>query len=99
MQNPDYLAISTVTLDDLPAFLRDAVEGAKARAGVSQLPAAILHEPALPGADLVVMTLADFAGWIAGDDLGVMADTKYRAALGDESAAAWLDVMTPDKRV
>ena len=92
----DYLTISTIELDNLPAFLRDAIEGAKARAGVSQLPAALLREVDRPGADLVVMTAADFSAWIAGGELLTSANTQYRAALGDEAAAAWLDTLAPD---
>lgn len=99
MGTPDYLAIESVSVDALPPLLRAAIEGAMGRAGVSQLPVAILGEIGKPGADLVVMTLADFNAWIAGDDLGVMANTQYRAAMGDQSAREWLDVMTPDKQL
>lgn len=96
----DWLSVEVKNRKRLPQWVRDAIEQAKRNAGFSQLPIAILHQTGQRHAgDLVVMALADFENWFGGDSLGVMADTRYRAAMGDEECAAWLDVMTPDKRV
>lgn len=96
----DWLCVEVKTRKTLPQWVRDAIGQAKRNAGVSQMPIAILHQTGQRHAgDLVVMSLGDFESWfLSGDDLGVRSSAEYLAALGDESAREWLDVMTPDRR-
>lgn len=96
----DWLCVEVKSRKTLPQWIRDAIAQAKRNAGIEQLALAILHQVGQRhDGDLVVMTLADFENWFGGDGPGpgAMADARYSAAQGDAEAAAWLDVMTPDR--
>lgn len=96
----DWLSVEVKSRKTLPQWLRDAIAQAKRNAGLEQLPVAILHQKGQRHAgDLVVMALADFENWFGdnGPGPGVVEDARYSAALGDEDARRWLEVMTPDR--
>jgi hypothetical protein len=65
----DWLSVEVKSKHTLPHWLRDALAQARASAGVSQLPIAVLHENgARHDGDLVVMSLKDFCDWFGGED-------------------------------
>ena len=97
----DWLSVEVKCRKHLPQWLRDAIAQAKRNGGIPQLPVVILHQVGQRhDGDIVCLTLADFENWFGGmgesPPPGTMADTVYQAANGDEAAAAWLEVMTPD---
>lgn len=96
----DWLCVEVKSRATLPQWVRDAIGQAKRNAEIEQLPVAILHQTGQRhDGDLVVMTLADFENWFGGDSPGpgAVADCVYNAALGDEDARRWLEVMQPDR--
>ena len=97
----DWLSVEVKSRKQIPQWIRAALNQSKRNAGISELPIVILHQVGQNhNGDIVILTLADFQNWIgqAGDsgDSGVVADAEYRAALGNASAAKWLEIMKPD---
>ena len=60
----EWLSIEVKTRKLLPAWLRGALQQARANAPADRLPVAILHQIGIRhDDDLVVMTMADFQAW------------------------------------
>ena len=99
----NWLCVEVKSRKALPQWIRDAVSQAKRNAGLEQLPVAILHQQGQRhDGDLVVLALADFESWFGGGGPGpglgtLTSGAVYDAATGDESAAAFLEIVAPDR--